>query len=207
MSVFGILDTTASERVDELILSQYKDSPNLINYIKSFVSPIQSIKTADVNAIGSRNLFQATGYSLDKIGKVVGENRLVRGANGLGFFGFDDFPSALGLSEGLFYSYGDKTTSDLIMADPMFRNAIRARIIKNTAGGKIENIIHFCQLITGLPLNIEITEGTASVAIRFHESLSPSSKVILAVRIKEIISIGVSVTLEDDNGVIEVVDL
>ncbi len=207
MDTYGILTSDGESRVDTLIISQYKDSTNLKDYIKAFVKPIEEIKVANVDSINSRSIDMATGESLDKIAKVVGEDRVVRGAAALGFFGFDDNPSALGLSEGIFYSYGDKTTDDLVMSDPLLRSAIRARIIKNTSGGKIEDILKFCDLITDSELNTELTETKGGVHLRFHETLTPSARLLLSIRIRQITSVGVLVTLEDDTGTIEVVDV
>lgn len=206
MSSLGIVGVSVEDRVEELLLSQYQEAENLKKYIKAFVMPIETLKKATSDCIESRNFRVATGYSLDKIAKVVGEDRVVRGADALGLFGFKDEPSSLGLDFGKFFSYGDKTAADLVMSDPILRNAIQARILKNISGGRIEDIIKFCELVTGQTLDIEMTEGVGSIHLRFHLTLTPPARLMLAIRIKEIVSVGVSVTLEDDAGDIEVIN-
>lgn len=194
----------ADERVDELIISQYKNSENLKNYIKAITRPIQSIVPVSGEAIKSRQIKSATGYSLDKIGKTVGEGRIIVGAAALEYFGFNKAPAALGLDVGIFFSYGDATTGDLVLTDMQYRNLIRARILKNTSGGRREDVLKYCELLIGREADIEITSGVCTTDIFFKEALQPQDKLLLAVRVSSIVAVGVKVTLRDINGIIEV---
>lgn len=196
--------TPTNARVEELILSQYKQSPNLIGYIRAFVNPIQPILSSLDECIKSRSIHLAVGYSLDKIAKVVGEDRVFLGAAALGYFGFHEDPTALPLDEGIFYSWGETKTGDLILTDTQLRNLILARIILNTGGGRVEDIIEYCRLVVGREINIEVIEGIATVRVNIHEDLSVSEKLLLTLRLRLILPPATAVTLFDNNGEINV---
>ena len=193
-----------NERVEDIILTQYKQSVNLIAYIKAFVNPIQAILVSMDDSISSRSIQLAYGYSLDKIAKVVGEQRIFLGAAALGFFGFDEDPSALPLDEGLFFTWGEKKTGDLILTDLQLRNLIFARIILNTGGGKAEDVIKYCELVIGRSVDIELIGGNVSLRVNIHEDLSVSEKLLLSLRLRMMLPPATTVTLFDNNGEIKV---
>jgi hypothetical protein len=199
----GLEDVNPVARADELILTQYKNSPNLINYIKCFLAPMQEQATSMSESYFSLQINYATGHALDKIARIVGESRIIRGAAALGYFGFKEEPSAFPLDEGIFFSYGEAESGDLVLSDPALRNIIRARIIKNTSGGKIEDILEYLQLLIGREVDIEITEETAHIDVTVKEVLGPQDKTLVAFKVYEIVPTGVSVTLKDDNGIID----
>lgn len=205
----ALIDVNTEDRVDELILSQYKNSPNLIKYIKCFTRPVQSIITTSAHVIESRCIQKASGYSLDKIGKTVGEFRVIRGGAASPYFGFKDNASALGLGVGQLLSYGEKESGDLVLGDPDFRSLIQARIMKNTSGGRIEDIIKYLDLLTlgtmgGQTLNTQITQGTLNLSIHFKNKVPIPAKLLLSLRASDILSSGIGFTMTDLDGKIEV---
>lgn len=196
---------STDKRVDELILSQYKTSPNLIKYIKAFCSPMDEQAMSMSDAINSRQIEQATGDALDKIAKTVGTSRLVKGAAALGYFGFKTAPTAEGLDVGIFYSYGEPTTGDLLLNDPALRRAIRAKIVHNTKPVTVETLIEFCELLLGKAVDLEITvPKSGAVHLMFHESLTSSNKAMLSVMMKTIKPLGVAMTVADNDGDIDI---
>ena len=201
-----IRDYDVEARVDDLLISQYKNSPNLQEYIKSFTSPIQVIMPALADSIDSRSIDLASGHALDKIATTVGESRLIKGAAALGYFGFKAEPSAEGLSIGTFYSYGDKTTGDLRLTDIALRRLIRARIILNTRPLTVENCIEYYELLLGRALDLQVMNAPANSAayfkLVFHERLSTSDKTLLNVRYAK--PVGVWLDMEDEDGPIEI---
>lgn len=205
-----IRSVRVDDRVDEMILTQYKNSTNLIAYIKAFVSPIQSIFSSSADSINSRCIDKASGHSLDKIAKTVGEFRVINGASASPYFGFHEHPTALGLSEGLFYSYGDKVTENLVLSDSQLRSFIRARIIKNTSGGKVNDILKYFDYIVegsmlGETLNTRLYQGNLSIRAQFDNYLTRDAKLMLSIRAKDIIPIGISFSMADLDGEIEVI--
>lgn len=192
------------ERVDELLISQYYHSSNLQDYIKAFILPMSPIMKASSDTVEVRQIDRAYGFSLDIIGRILGASRLIAGAEVLGLFGFYDNASAEGFNIGTFFSYGDRKTGDLLLNDYMFRRYIRARIILNTSGGKIEDIIDTIDTILNRQVDVQITEGDAELNIFIKESLPAADKVIVALAIKTIKAIGVGVTLRDNNGNIKI---
>lgn len=199
-----ISEIDVEQRVDELLLSQYADSENLKKYIKCFVRPIQANFHALDDSQRTRAIAESFGDSTDKIAKTVGEERIIRGAAALGYFGFKDTPDGEPFNVGIFYSYGDKQTGDLVLSDNALKSLIRARIVLNTSGGRIEDIIQYTELLVGRPVDIEIKEGTASLDIFIHEDLDASERLLLSLRMYHIIPIGVSLHLRDNNSEITV---
>lgn len=208
----SIREVDVIKRVDELLISQYKESTNLQEYIKAFVKPVQPIFNALADTIDSRSIDKASGYSLDKVGKTVGEFRVIAGGAASPYFGFKDNAQALGLSVGQFFSYGDKTSGDLILNDSDFRSVIRSRIQLNTSSGKIEDMIRYYDLLTlgamsGETLNTRISQGNLSLDVFFDNVVPIPAKLLLSLRANRIIPAGIGFSMRDRDGNIEVVQL
>lgn len=199
-----ISDYNVVARVDELLISQYKHSTNLNKYIKAFVSPLQTTFQALQDVVDSLNIDTATGDALDKIATIVGEERIVRGAAALNYFGFLEEAAAEPFNVGIFFSYGDPETGDLVLSDSQLRSLIRARILKNTRGGLINDVIEYVELLVGREVDVVVTEEPAHVNIRINDSLNVAEKLMLDIRMYGILPAGASCTLRDNNGVIEV---
>lgn len=187
-----------------LLLAQYRNSPNLIKYISILLTEFSELELVFQAIILGRQFNTAVGFQLDCIAELVGTSRTIYGANALGYFGYYDNAQSYGINVGRFRGKDDKETGDLILSDEQLKARIKARVIKTMGNLCIEDILEYCDLLLGRSLDIEITEGTASLHIRYHGVLSMYDKALLANVLYDIKVVGVAYTLEDDDGDIEV---
>ena len=69
------LITNHSERAQNLLIEQFKNSPNLKKLLEIYVDELQEIEDALAEIMESRNLETTIGAQLDIVGERVGENR------------------------------------------------------------------------------------------------------------------------------------
>ncbi|MBG6243002.1 MAG: DUF2612 domain-containing protein [Candidatus Symbiopectobacterium sp. Dall1.0] len=194
----------------DLLLSQYANSPNIKKYIEILVEEIDKIISVHFDIIKYRQLANAYGVQLDDIAYLVGASRIIFGASPLGYFGYYSNAQALGIGDdgnsnigGFFMGDESEVSGDLVLVDEQLRGAIRARVVKIVSNCNINDILSFCDLLVGRSLDIEITEGEASLHLRYHGILNYSDRSLLANIIPEIKTSGVTFTLSDDMGDIE----
>lgn len=195
-----------------MLLSQYSKSQNLKDYISCFLEEFAEVHVAIADSIKYRRLADSFGVMVDDIAYLVGASRIIYGAAALGFFGFytnpgaepagDDNNPAVG---GILRSDSDRESGDFVRTDVQLKAAIRARVIKTITNCYIEDLLDFCDLVIGRPLDLEITEGFQSLDFRIHGTLSVAEKVLLSYMIPDIKPAGISATLEDDAGSISLV--
>lgn len=196
-----------------MLLSQYKRSTNLKNYIQCFMDEFNEVQVAIEDTIKYRRLADSFGIMVDDIAYLVGASRTIYGAAALGFFGFYSNPGAepagddtvIPLEGGILRSDSDKESGDFVRTDLQLKGAIRARIIKNITNCCIEDIIDFCDLVLGRSLKLEIKEGQGKMDFILHEKLSVSDKVLLSHMLPDIKPAGIAITLADSSGGIALV--
>lgn len=196
----------------EMLLSQYYNSPNLKKYISIFIEEFAEVKQAMSDSVKYRYLADSFGVMVDDIAYIVGTERVIYGAKALGYFGFYRDPSAFPAGDdndpdvgGILKSDYDKDSGDFVRTDLQLKNAIKARITKITGNCDIEQIITYLELVIGRDLDLEIKEGFKRMDYIVHESLSVADKVMLAHMIPRFKPVGITVTLKDNNGVIDLV--
>ena len=200
-----------SSKIQELLLAQYKDSPNLSAYINCFVAEIDIISKAIEDTINLRYLADATGKQLDVIGEIVGLGRIFYGAAALGYFGFYDDPQSAVPSigdtntpgvGGIYKSISDRAAADYVMDDVTYKKAIYAKIVKNMTNCCIEDVLLYIDLIIGFSCDTQITESNCQVDIYVHENLNQLQRISLSLLISGVRPVGVSMTLRDNYGTI-----
>lgn len=206
-----VLFEVPSSRLQDLLLAQYKDSPNLSAYIGCFMAEVDIISKAIEDSINLRYLADAFGKQLDVIGEIVGLSRIFYGAAALGYFGFYDDPQsevpsigdafnpAIG---GVLKSVTDRASADFVMGDDQYKKAIYAKIIKNMTNCCIEDVLRYIDLIIGFSCDTQITESSCHVDIYIHEDLNQLQRISVSLLISGVRPIGVSMTLRDNYGTI-----
>jgi len=196
----------------DMLLSQYRHSPNLKKYIKCFLDEFAEIQTQLEYIVKYRYLADSFGVMVDDIAYLVGASRTLYGAASLGFFGYYENPAAAGVGDdknktvgGFLRSDSDRSSADLVRTDPQLKNAIRARIIKTVTNCNIEDLLTFCDLVLGRELDLEIVEGKLKMEFIAHEILPTADRVLLCYMLPDIKPCGVSITLRDDTGNIALV--
>lgn len=202
-----------TDQVETIMLSEFRNSPNLIAYIKQFTTEIDEISKAIQDTINMRYLADATGKQLDVIGEIVGIGRIFYGAAALGYFGFYDdpqaqFPSIGSATDttvgGIYKSITDPDAADYVMDDATYRKAIYAKILKNMTNCCIEDVLLFIDLMVGHSCNTQITETSCAVAIYVHENLTQIQRTSLGLTVDGVRPAGVAMTLRDNRGFIDI---
>lgn len=136
------------------IATQYVESYKFLSSIRSFTDKMQEIEDALLAVRDLMDIDIATGVNLDVIGDIVGVSRVIKDALPLSFFGFSDTPAGLRFGEegavGLgarFYNEGETYTASTTLADPEYRLAIRAKIVRNHSVGTGDDILRGMQYI------------------------------------------------------------
>lgn len=132
----------------ERLAYQYSEAPKLLATVAAFTNRTQNIEDALMDVSEIIDIDLAEGINLDIIGEVVGIRRTVPDADPLPFFGFDDTPDGqvygdYDFSERgfRFYEQGEKAYEDWLLTDVLYRQFIRARVVRNQARGTTEDII------------------------------------------------------------------
>jgi hypothetical protein len=123
--------------VEQTILSQYANSPTLVQLIQNMNAYIDP--SADIDAFFNNiwNIDSAVGKGLDIWGKIVGlmNGRLLQIPSTDLDFGFKE-ASAATFGEGVFYN-GASTTQTYELADPAFKTLILVKAMANISDGSI----------------------------------------------------------------------
>ncbi|QQV88374.1 putative baseplate protein [Erwinia phage Fifi44] len=196
----------------DLLLSQYKNSPNLKKYIQCFLDELDVVSSAMSDSVKYRYLADSFGVMVDDIAYIVGASRTLYGAAALGFFGYYENPAAESTGDdnnplvgGILRSDSDRSSGDFVRTDAQLKNAIRARIVKIVSNCCIEDLIVFCDLVLGRELDMEIVEGPLKLEFKVHETLPTADRVLLSFMIPDIKPAGITAKLEDDSGNIALV--
>lgn len=211
-----VLFAVPSSKLQDLLLAQYKDSPNLAAYIGCFMAEVDIISKAIQDTINLRYLADATGKQLDVIGEIVGIGRIFYGAAALGYFGYYDDPQSATPSigdafnsnvGGVYKSVTDRDSADYVMDDATYKKAIYAKIVKNMTNCCIEDVLLYIDLVIGFSCDTEIVESSCNVDIYVHEDLNQLQRISLSLLISGVRPVGVSMTLRDNYGFITIKEM
>lgn len=204
----------ADKRGLDMLLSQYKNSPNLKAYIKCFLDEISEVTSALSDVVKYRYLANSFGVMVDDVAYLVGASRVIYGGASLGYFGYYENPAAYGTGDdnnssvgGILKSDSDRDSGDFVRTDEQLKNTIRARIIKCTSNVTMEDLISFCDLVAGrsLPLEVQEVKGALTMNFIIHETLPVADKILLSFMLPDIKPSGITITLKDDSGPISLV--
>jgi hypothetical protein len=102
-----------------LLVEQFKDSPNLISLLTSFVAQLQELDTVVLELYTDRWLESAIGAQLDIIGAIVGEERQGKSD--------DDYRDAIKVRIGI--NLGNGTAEDVIEVVRSFFDDMTVQIV------------------------------------------------------------------------------
>lgn len=84
------------EVISAYIYEQFKESPNLRNYINAISESVKELQDVFIDILNCREVTNAFGQSLNTVGELVGQSRPVYDSNITPFFGFVDTTGAPG---------------------------------------------------------------------------------------------------------------
>lgn len=142
-------------QVRELLIEQYKDSPNLDVLIGAFATELQDVEVATDDLLNKRSIDTAMGVNLDIIGKIVVLERPYTDPDPEDIFtyenpddiggGFTDVP----MTQVGGYFIGLNPQQNLRFTDSQYRYILRSKIIYNTADTTLENMHEYVRFVFG----------------------------------------------------------
>lgn len=135
------------------VTSEYKSAPDFNAYLTALLVPMNNIETAGQAIEASIDIDTAVGTQLDLLGRLVGISRYVPNGYPLPFFGFTDTPEGLTYGDevvgggGKFYEENTNNLTTWSLGDTLYRQFLRARILRNNSTGTTENIIAVLKVI------------------------------------------------------------
>jgi len=141
------------EFIDDLhgVISQYRNSPNLIGYIASFVDTAKDMRLGinDLSLIFSPVC--VSGEVLDLLGRIVGVSRPMIGDDGrlwFAYFDGDADPFLGGYGVGQYWDGTSNLVGGSPASDELYRMIIVAKIAKNSFLGTHNELANTIQLVT-----------------------------------------------------------
>ncbi len=167
------------------LITQFKESTNLISYIKTLLIEADTLEQTFQDIINLRFLDNATGAQLDVLGVIVGQTRIFIDAEIFEYFGFAVNAQSQSFGDlndptvgGRFISVGEPITGIRILNDEEYRLFIRARIAKNSTRSTPDDIIRQIRSIFGSPL-VLFEDGDTEYTVNIGKILSLNEKSIL----------------------------
>lgn len=153
------LGTIPSFDIWQTIISQYANSPILVQLIENIFSYLDQTQNFDAFFDYIWNVDTAQGYGLDVWGRIVGVNRVLQVPVG-SWFGFDEaLPGSFTFNQGSFYS-GSVLTNNFILSDQAYRTLIFAKAASNITNGSIPAINRILMNLFPNRGNCYVTEGS-----------------------------------------------
>lgn len=163
------------QNVEQTIISQYANSPTLVQLIKNVNTYIDPAANIELFYDQVWNIDTAVKYGLDVWGRIVGVQRVLQVATGAVYFGFaeandpaDDAPFDIAP----FYA-GETATNNYSLTDDSFRTLIFAKALLNITDGSIPSINQILMNLFGSQGNCWVTDGlNMTMTYTFAFSLS-----------------------------------
>lgn len=125
---------------DQTVISQFSNSPRLCALITSINAWYDPDANFEAFYTLVWNVDTAVGYGLDVWGRIVGINRVLSLPNPTPYFGWEEArPSTTGFNQAPFYS-GPPSTTNFVMTDLSYRQAILAKAAQNVTNCSIPAI-------------------------------------------------------------------
>jgi len=140
------------------VLSQYANSPILIQLIENIFEYLDQTKNFDTFFDAIWNIDTAQGVGLDCWGRIVGVNRVLQVETG-NWFGFNEaLPGSYTFGQGPFYS-GSTLTENYALSDESYRQLIFAKAAANITDGSIPAINRILMTLFPNRGNAYVTDG------------------------------------------------
>lgn len=127
------------QNVTDTIISQYQNSPTLLQLIESMNGYIDPSADFDTFYTVAWNLDTVTGFGLDILGRIVGISRVLQVGDG-SYLGFEEaLPGSGTFDNGVFYA-GGSATGNYALSDDAFRLVVTAKALANITNGSAPSL-------------------------------------------------------------------
>jgi hypothetical protein len=128
-----------TEIYKSLLILQYADKPKARADIETRAVEWEGIYNFARSFETEFDIDTAWGDRLDKIGKIVGQTRIIERGYLKTYFGFLGNPNARGFGVAPFFKLTDPVYEKTVLSDEQYRFFIRARISKNVASARLSS--------------------------------------------------------------------
>lgn len=158
---------------------QFSDKPIFDRYLQLMIDGSSDLQDAFKDLMQKRSIDTATGETLNIIGRIVGQDRVLVNVDIFDFFGFLGVPNASGFGTvvntsvgSIFYSLDNPRYGNLTLTDEMYRLFIKAKIAKNITSATPEQIMDFANFIFGTTQSTVQEEGGAGYTLYVSKQMS-----------------------------------
>lgn len=175
--------TDRVQQAKDLLIEQYKNSPNLNGLISAHTEQMQAIDTENENLLNKRGLDTAEGENLNNIGRIVVLDRPFTDPDPEEVFTFEN-PSDIGggytdengVTQGGYY-IGLDPIDNQQYSDRLYRLILRAKIIFNTTDATLQQMYDFSQFVFGV--ESVILERVGAIDVNIARPIGRQEKEIL----------------------------
>lgn len=167
------------------LATQFRESTNLIAYIRALLTEADNLEQVFQDLLTKRWIDTGEGITLDILGAIVGQPRILVDAVILFYFGFAPDPGSSPFGSvsdpsvgGRFRSLEESTTGNRVLTDDEYRVFIRARIIKNSIIPTLQNTVDFFKFLFSVD-QIIIIDGAMHYVVEIGRILTPNEKAFL----------------------------
>lgn len=154
----------ATERAIQRLLTQFRNSPVLIDILVAISSEVQELLDAIKGTIEKRGPGGATGVQLDAIGRIVGQGRLLGNQYNEDWFTPDS--SLLGADYGLAWVEGVEYLTNPEVDDTDYPFLIEGKVARNfTRYGSVPEIQEAISIAFGIDISFVLESPMAVTAI------------------------------------------
>ena len=176
--------TARQDQAEGLLIQQYKNSPNLIGFIRALASAFDPLDKAFSDLMLKRFIDSAEGVNLDVIGRIVVIERPYLDETIDDVFTLSDVTEIPDPSEPLSYLYDELrgcsslarpdiggrltsvTPSSFVLADdPIYRRYIKAKVIRNNADGTLPTMIKYFDFVFDTTVTLGDRVGFIDIVI------------------------------------------
>lgn len=175
--------TDRIKQAQDLLIEQYKESPNLVALIGAHTIQLQDIDDTTNQLLNERDIDTAIGAQLDVIGRIVVLERPFTDPDPEEVFTFEN-PSDVGggytdtqLSAPGGYWIGLEPIDNQKYSDSLYRLILRAKVIFNTTNATLAEMYNYSQFVFGV--EAVIIERVGVVDVNIARSIGRQERQIL----------------------------
>ena len=159
---------------------QFRESPNLIGYIRALVAEGDDLETVFHQILNERSIDTSAGAQLDILGELVGQSRNVIDGAFVTYFGFLGNPNATGFNTDPFWDGISPLTATGFLTDAQYRQYIKAKIAVNYSTGVHGDFVTVFKILFGSATKV-MTEnlGNANARVYIGHNFTPEDELLI----------------------------
>lgn len=160
----------------ERLLSQYKNSVGIQNFIAAMTQQTQDLNDIEQTVFLGRCLENAVGVQLDIIGRIVGLERPAVAGDEILYFQWDASPAQYWDAQSGWWISTAPTSGTVPVSDAVYRRFIVGKIFKNqVTGGTIPEILVFIKIVFSVDASITPVDGEVmAIDIKVSSNIDPA---------------------------------